>query len=116
MKITLQKLIVKNFKGIKDQIFEPNSKNATISGQNASGKTTLADAFFYCLFGKDSAGSAQFSIKPLDHDGSDIHNLETTVEIILDIDGQETTLKKRFTEKWTKARLCACQNFRQITC
>jgi DNA repair exonuclease SbcCD ATPase subunit len=115
MKITLQKLTVKNFKGIKGQTFEPNGKNATISGQNASGKTTLADAFFYCLFGKDSAGSAQFSIKPLDHEGSDIHNLETTVEIVLNVDGKGVALKKRFTEKWVKARGSAKKEFQGHT-
>jgi chromosome segregation ATPase len=115
MKITLQKLTVKNFKGIKDQTFEPNGKNATISGQNASGKTTLADAFFYCLFGKDSAGSAQFSIKPLDHDGSDIHNLETVVEVTLSVDGQEISLKKRYEERWVRSRGSAKKEFQGHT-
>ena len=111
MKITLQKLAVKNFKGIQDMTIEPAGNDVRISGQNASGKTTLADAFFYCLFGKDSAGSAQFSIKPLDHDGSDIHNLETTGEIVLRVDGKDVALKKRFTEKWVRSRGSAKKEF-----
>jgi DNA repair exonuclease SbcCD ATPase subunit len=115
MKITLQKLAVKNFKGIQDMTIEPNGNDVRISGQNASGKTTLAGAFFYCLFGKDSAGSAQFSIKPLDHDGSDIHNLETTVEIVLSIDGKDVALKKRYTEKWVKSRGSAKKEFQGHT-
>jgi len=115
MKITLNKLCVQNFKGIQDMTIAPNGKNMIISGQNASGKTTLADAFFYCLFGKDSAGSAQFSIKPLDHDGSDIHNLETVVEISLYVDGKALVLKKRFTEKWVKARGSAKKEFQGHT-
>jgi DNA repair exonuclease SbcCD ATPase subunit len=115
MKITLQKLTVKNFKGIKDQAFEPNGKNAKISGQNASGKTTISDAFFYGLFGKDSAGSAQFSIKPLDHDGSDIHNLETVVEVTLSVDGQEISLKKRYEERWVRSRGSAKKEFQGHT-
>ena len=115
MNITLKKLVVKNFKGIQDMTIEPNGNDVRISGQNASGKTTLADAFFYCLFGKDSAGSAQFSIKPLDHDGSDIHNLETTAQVVLNVDGKDVALKKRFEEKWVKARGSAKKEFQGHT-
>ena len=39
MNITLKKLVVKNFKGIKDMTIDPNGNDVRISGQNASGKT-----------------------------------------------------------------------------
>lgn len=115
MKITLQKLAVKNFKGIQDKTFEPKGNDVRISGQNASGKTTLADAFFWCLFGKDSSGQAQFSIKPVDEAGRDIHNLETVVEAVLSIDGKDMVLRKRFEERWVRSRGSAKKDFQGHT-
>ncbi|MFH1743771.1 MAG: ATP-binding protein, partial [bacterium] len=97
-------LYIQNFKGIKGFMFEPNGKNANLYGDNATGKTTIADAFSWLLFGKDSAGQAVFAIKPLDADNNEIHNLETSVEGKFEIQGKTVALRKVFKEKWTKPR------------
>jgi DNA repair exonuclease SbcCD ATPase subunit len=115
MKIKLQNLYIQNFKGIPEFNIVAAGENLSITGQNASGKTTVADAFSWCLFGKDSNGQAQFSIKPLDEAGQDIHNLETVVEAILSIDGRDMSLRKRFEEKYTKARGSAKKEFQGHT-
>lgn len=104
MEIKLDSLKLQNFKGIKDFQFSPDGHNCTIAGVNGVGKTTCLDGFLYLLFGKDSRGQADFSIKPLNPDGSEVHNLETSVEGFLKIDGDPLILKKVFKEKWTKKR------------
>lgn len=104
MKLTLNTLSIRNFKGISDKRIELNGADAVISGRNASGKTTIYDAFLWLLFGKDSAGSATFAFKPLDAEGNEIHNLETSVEAEILVDGAPYNLQRTSTEKWTKPR------------
>lgn len=104
MEIRLIQLILRNFKGIKELVFEPNGKNANIFGDNATGKTTVFDAFSWLLFDKDCDGKKDFGIKPLDENNQPIHNLETEVNGVLSIDGKPLTLRKAFAEKWTKKR------------
>lgn len=99
--LTINRLHLKNFKGIKDFTFEPMGQNASILGKNGTGKSTIMDAFFYLLFGKDSHDKADFQLKPVSADGLEIHNLETEVEAQLYINQKLITLKKVFREKWT---------------
>ncbi len=109
--ITLHKLTLKNFKGIKNFTFEPNGQNMKIFGDNATGKTTLYDAFLWILFDKDSSNRKNFTIKPLDSTGNEQHGLEHTVEAILQINGNPLILKKTYQEKWTKKRGSAEKQF-----
>lgn len=103
MKLLLKGLKLGNFKGIKD-LFIPVQLITNISGDNATGKTTLFDAFTYLLFDKDSQDRSTFEIKPLDKDNNPIHFLETFVEGTLNLEGLNITLKKVFKEKWVKKR------------
>jgi exonuclease SbcC len=65
MKIELKKLSLTNFKGIRS--FEILFDHITdILGDNATGKTTLMDAFLWLFFGKDSTDRKDFEIKTLD--------------------------------------------------
>jgi len=73
-------------------------------GDNGAGKTTLASAWHWLLFGKDSLGRADFEIKTLTPDGKAIHGLEHGVEATIEVDGETLTLRKVYTEKWTKIR------------
>ena len=60
--INLKSLHIQNFKGCKDRMIEFGDKTR-ISGANATGKTTVFDAFTWLLFGKDSLGSASFNFR-----------------------------------------------------
>ena len=51
MKITLISLVLENFKGIQKFEFVPDGKSTAVFGTNASGKTTIADAYYWLLFG-----------------------------------------------------------------
>ncbi len=104
MIIKLNWLKIKNFKGIKDFMFNADGKNISVFGDNGKGKTTLKDSFLYLLFDKDSTDRTNFKIKPQDEYGNDIHNLNIEIEAELIIDGRPLKIKKMQEEKWTKKR------------
>ena len=54
MEIKILKIKIENFKKVKQFELELNGDNVNISGDNETGKTTLVDAFTWCLFGKNS--------------------------------------------------------------
>lgn len=103
MKIEIKKLHIENFKGTKQRTVE-FGENTKICGANATGKTTVFDAFTWLLFGKDSLGSAKFDIRPLDEKGKMIDNLEISVEATLSVGDEEYSLKKVQKQKWVKRR------------
>ncbi|HLZ88990.1 MAG TPA: AAA family ATPase, partial [Puia sp.] len=102
--IVLDRICILNFKGIeKLQIsFDPRSQN--IWGENGTGKTTIADAFQWLLFGKNSLGEADFGIKRLDKDGKKVDKTDVEVEGTIDFNGRKITLKHRFIELWTQQK------------
>lgn len=102
MKVVIDHLSINNFKGIKSMDLHFAGANATISGRNATGKTSVYDAFLWLLFGKDSTGASRFDVKPLDHQGERVTGLTTEVEARLIIDGKPVTLKRALIEKWRK--------------
>ena len=110
-KIVLERLTLKNFKGIRDFTLDAQGADVNVYGDNAAGKTTLFDAWTWLLFGKDSQNRADFEVKTLKPDGTPYHNLDHEVEGVLLIDGQRTTLRRVYKEKWTKKRGSAMAEF-----
>ena len=104
MNIKIERLTLQNFKGIRSLEINAEGKNLNIYGDNATGKTTVFDAFMWLLFNKDSLGRSDFGIKTQDSEGNTIHNLEHSVECELTVDDAILTLKKVYAEKWTKKR------------
>lgn len=104
MEIRIYNLKLKNFKGIKELQIEFNGKDTNIFGANATGKTTVFDAFKWLFFDKDSNDRKDFNIKTLDENNNPIHFLEHEVEATLIIDGQDITFRKMLKEKWVKRR------------
>lgn len=111
MNIKLDSLHIRNFKGIKELSIEADGKDICVRGDNATGKTTVKDAFTWLLFNKNSLGKADFGIKPVDKDGNVIHNLEVSVEAVFTIDGAEKKFKRTLTENWTRKRGAATAVF-----
>ncbi len=103
-KILLKNLKLRNFKGIPSLDINFNLTNTNIYGKNATGKTTIVDAFMWLFFNKDSKGSADFDIKTKTAEGNYVHNLEHTVEAIIEVDGTEIKFMKLYKEKYTKQR------------
>ncbi len=105
MEIIIQKLVMRNFKGVKgERVVEFSPTVTKVYGANRTGKTTIADAFRWCLFGKNTEGKADFGIKTKDAHGEVIPELEHEVTVTLLVDGQQVAITRTYTEKWTKPR------------
>jgi DNA repair exonuclease SbcCD ATPase subunit len=95
-------MILLNFKGIISYSLAFGNET-NILGDNATGKTTLFDAFTWCLFGKDSLGRETFEIKTLEG-GKVKQKIDHSVEALIEVDGIEIKLKRLLREKWVKKR------------
>ena len=100
----IKSISIQNFKGCKEKTYTFDGKNATVSGANATGKTTILDAFWWLLFNKDSLGNEKFSIRPLDENGNQIDNIEIKVSAVFDNNGREIEFSKVQKQKWVKKR------------
>ena len=103
MLIKLISLHMENFKGIRNLDVNFSDKTS-IKGQNASGKTTIFDAFTWLLFNKNCAGEEKFNVRPLDKDGRKIDNVEIKVVAVLEVDGKEVEFSKVQKQNWVKKR------------
>lgn len=103
MKVILKKLVLANFKGIKEKEIDFTEKT-NISGDNATGKSTIFDAYSWLLWGKDSFNRKDYEIKPYDENNDIIHNLESSVVGIFDVDGKEIKFERIYKEVWSKKR------------
>ena len=105
--IKIKRLSLENFKCHRNLTLTFDGGNASIYGDNASGKTSIYDALTWLLFGKDSAGNGEknIEIKPLDANGEvKDHLAVTAVEAVLDVNGEELTLRRTYKEVWTTKR------------
>lgn len=103
MRINIKSLHIENFKGCRELDINFGERTS-IHGANATGKTTIVDAFMWLLFDKNSAGDSKFQIRPLDKDGNQIDNVEIKAVAVLDVDGEEKKLQKIQKQKWVKPR------------
>ena len=100
----LLKLNLQNFKGIRNSEFDFGGIDATIYGDNATGKTTVFDSLCWLLFGKDSLDRSDFEIKTLEN-GEPIHKVNHEVEAeFLNDDGNSFTLRRVYREKYSSPR------------
>ena len=105
--IKIKRLGLENFKCHKSLNLDFEGGNASIYGDNASGKTSIYDSLTWLLFGKDSQGNGEknIEIKPLDASGEvKDHLAVTAVEAVLDVNGEEVTLRRTYKEVWTTKR------------
>lgn len=101
--ILLKSLDIENFKGVKE--LHIDFENVTnIFGENATGKTSIFDAFTWVMFDKDSKNRSVFEIKPLNSNNKVIRGLVTTVTAVLEVNNKEIKLTKKYEEKWTRKR------------
>lgn len=107
MELFLQRLEIENFKGVKALRLDFGDETH-FYGCNASGKSTVVDAFCWLLFNRDSRGNApgsdKFREKPLDADGREVHYVDTRVTAKFLLDGQPFELQRVQRENWVKKR------------
>ena len=105
--IKLISLCLENFKCHRHLKLDFNGSDAAIYGDNATGKTSVYDALVWLLFAKDSAGNGEknIEIKPLDASGEvKDHDALTVVEAVLNVNGEDVTLRRTYKEVWTTNR------------
>lgn len=81
-KIEFNKLIIKNFRNIKELEIDFNSNTTEIIGENGLGKTNTLSAITWCLFGKNIDDNKQFAISPIIN-GVEDNSVLTTVKMVL---------------------------------
>ncbi len=101
--IKIQTISLLNFKGIRKLTIDFNGIT-NIHGDNATGKTTVFDAFTWLLFGKDSHDRKDFEIKTLDKNNVAIPKIDHEVSAIIEVDGIEISLKRNLKENWVKKK------------
>lgn len=84
----LKTLEISNFKGIKHQVIDFTDKT-TISGKNASGKTTIATAIMWLLFDKDYELNSNPNIRPIG-----VEECIPTVDMTMICSGRAITFTK----------------------
>lgn len=99
--LKIVRMTIQNFCGIKSLEIVPNGDDLAIFGDNATGKSTVSNAFAWLFTGKNAAGTADFDPAPLDSANGKIHNLETEVAVSF-TDGTE--YRRVLSEVWTKKR------------
>jgi DNA repair exonuclease SbcCD ATPase subunit len=95
--MNLQKLTLRHFRGQTNFELDAQGKNVTIYADNGIGKTTIADAFFWLLFGKDSRNRAKFDIK-FAPNGTVLSGLNAVVEGAFEVGGKTLTLSRDYHE------------------
>lgn len=109
--MTLITLTLENFQGIRALTLDFGGRSATVYGDNATGKTTVFNAFTWLLFDKPSTGAKSFSPKTRGPEG-ELHHLCHSAEATLLTDsGRYITLKKTLREAYRKKRGSATDEF-----
>lgn len=116
MKIRIKKINIKNYRGMRNFSADLDSDILEISGENGTGKSSIFDAFCWCLFGKDAkgrsdSGTGDNNIKTVDLDGEIIHNIEHSVEVYLSDDTNTVVFQRKLEEEWKKPRGVAEKKF-----
>ena len=82
-------LKIESFKGIQSREIDPRGASITICGENGTGKTTIVDAYYWLMTGKDSTLTDNPNVVPI---GST--ECMPTVTATFDMDGKTVTIRK----------------------
>lgn len=99
MKLILKKVILEQFKGVSHAEYDFGERT-NISGRNAAGKTTIADAVIWLFTDKDYSLKSNPEIHP-----DFLPVSEPSVTVISDIDGKEVTFRKFQKDSRTKKQV-----------
>lgn len=100
-KIEIREIRLENYKKFNEAKFDFFDRTI-ISGRNKEGKSTIENAYMEILTGKEVDGTQPDGIRPHGEDGKDLNRADVIREVVLDIDGKETTIRKITKQKWRK--------------
>lgn len=92
MKIFLKKVVLENFMCYASRTFDFYDITKIIA-KNGVGKSTIATAYLWCLFNCDYELKDNPVVRR-EVDGVSVDDMDVSVELTLDVDGKEITMKK----------------------
>lgn len=92
MRATLKRVVLENFMCYAHAEFDFYAITK-IMAKNGNGKSTIATAYLWCLFNCDY-GLKDNPVVRREVDGKSVDGMDTSVELTLDVDGKEITMKK----------------------
>lgn len=102
MKVKIESLSLENYKKFECPVKFNFFDRTMVSGKNQEGKSTIENAYMEIMTGKEVDGTQPDGIRPHDENGEDLNRSDVIREIVLNIDGKETTIKKTTRQKWRK--------------
>lgn len=87
--IIIDKICLRYFKGVENKEISLGDHVSVIKGRNGIGKSTIADAISWVLFGTNQSGATKFGIKTKDKDGREIEDVAHSVEISLSVQNEQ---------------------------
>lgn len=100
--VKLKQMELRNFKGVEKADYS-FSDICNIRGGNATGKSTIYEAYLWCLFDKNSFGQSP-KVQPLDRQNNVIHKLTTSVKLHITLDDTPMIIERSLKEEWVKSR------------
>ncbi|HEY4756047.1 MAG TPA: hypothetical protein VIH28_08340 [Ignavibacteriaceae bacterium] len=99
--LKLIEIKINNFKGIES--FEVKlGQETNIFGFNGLGKSSIGDAIFWALWGKDQQDRKDHEIKNTVK--TELNKQDHEVYLKFDLDGRHIPVKRIYSEKWTKKK------------
>lgn len=92
MRATLKMVVLENFMCYAHAEFDFYAITK-IMAENGKGKSTIATAYLWCLFNCDYELKDNPVVRR-EVDGKSVDDMDTSVELTLDVDGKEVTMKK----------------------
>lgn len=98
MKIELKTITLQNFKRARNVTIN-FTHNVVISGGNETGKSTIYDAYLWCLFGVTNRPDT--TVQTLDSSNNIIHKLETSVSLVINYNEErDIKIERRLSERY----------------
>lgn len=91
-RVVLKKVVLENFMCYAHAEFDLFALTK-IMAKNGKGKSTIATAYLWCLFNCDYELKDNPVVRR-EVDGKSVDDMDTSVELTLDVDGKEVTMKK----------------------
>lgn len=92
MRATLKRVVLENFMCYAHAEFDFYAITK-IMAKNGKGKSTIATAYLWCLFNCDYELKDNPVVRR-EVDGASVDDMDVSVELVLDVDGKEVTMKK----------------------
>lgn len=106
-RVLLKEIEIENFKAIKNLKIDFEGKNTLISGRNKAGKSTIYEAYLWCLFGKTVDGSSK-NIQPRVNNenelGEILHYVKPRVFVTLLVNDVPFVFGRELEEVWNETK------------